>query len=99
MDLYLTQHHDSCQVLHFAPHLQAKVKNEIVTRCGQGFVSHWCYVISQAARVQFPGHAVPQGELGRLIAAGKLLKVLLTETAELCRGQNGENWSCRGYLI
>lgn len=36
---------------------------------------------------------------GRLIAAGKLLKVFFTETAELCRGQNAENWSCQGYLI
>lgn len=45
------------------PHLQAKVKNETVTRCGQDFVSHWCYVISQAAREEFPEHAVPHWEL------------------------------------
>lgn len=62
-DLYLSQCHDSCRVLHFTPHLQAKVKNEMVTRCGQDFVSHWCYVISQAAREEFPEHAVPHWEL------------------------------------
>lgn len=37
--------------------------NELVTRRGQDFVSHWYYVISQAAQKKFPECAASHWEL------------------------------------